>query len=183
MTNFDDHLWSYLVTEHGAARVSAHHPDRSAPSRRALIVRGTAGLAAATGATVLVLSATTATPRAFALTRHHDGSVTVKINSESGIAGANRALDAMGIRARIRPAAQDQSFPTDWSCTVIAGEKPNLQAMRADASRYAAEGNEPAAQALRAGAKAIAAGAEPDVVYNCTISGSSTAGPAGNTGG
>ncbi|HEY3773943.1 MAG TPA: hypothetical protein VGL69_13160 [Solirubrobacteraceae bacterium] len=42
--------------------------------------------------------------------------------------------------------------------------------MRSDAARYAAEGNESAAQALRAGANAIAAGTQPDVVYNCTIS-------------
>lgn len=183
MTDFDDHLWSYLSTEHGANHASAHHPDRSAASRRALVVRGAAGLAAAIGVTGVVLSATSETPRAFAVTRHHDGSVTVKIDRESGIAGANRALDALGIRARVRPAAKDMVFPTDWSCTVIPGEKPDLQAMRADAARYSAEGNESAAQALSAGANAIADGTEPDIVYNCTISGSGTTNHAGNTGG
>ena len=58
MTNFGDHLWSHLQAEHGADRVSAR-PGKAATSRRLLIVRGTAGLAAASAAAVLALIATT----------------------------------------------------------------------------------------------------------------------------
>jgi hypothetical protein len=181
MTNFDDHLWSHLQAEHGADRVSARRPGEAATSRRPLILRGTAGLAAAIAAAVLALIATSATTPAFAVTRHHDGLVTVKVNRESGIAGANRELATMGIRAQVRAAGRDQSFPVSWDCTVLPGSKVDLSAMRADAAQDAAQGNQSAANALRTGANAIANGTEPDVVYNCTASGSSNTGNADNT--
>lgn len=99
------------------------------------------------------------------MTRHHDGSVTVKINRRSGIAGANRKLAAMGVHARV---AAGRSFPANWSCSIIPGRTVNLSAMLADAAQYAAEGNEAAAEALRTGEAAVANGTQPDVVYNCT---------------
>jgi hypothetical protein len=52
-------------------------------------------VAASAAAVMLGLSAA-ASPPAFAVTRHHDGSVSVKINRRSGVAGANRKLAAMG---------------------------------------------------------------------------------------
>jgi hypothetical protein len=170
MTSFDDRLWSYLQAEHGADRASSGRPGKAARSRRPLIWRGAAGLAAAVAAAVIALIATSATTPAFAVTRHQDGSVTVTINRESGMAGADRELAAMGIGAGLGTASQVQSFPASWDCTVIPGAKVDLNAMRADAARYAAEGNQPAADALRTGANAIANGTEPDVVYRCTDS-------------
>ncbi len=175
MTDFGDHLWSHLQAEHGADRVSAR-PGKAATSRRLLIVRGTAGLAAAIAAAVLALIATSATTPAFAVTRHHDGSVTVTINRESGVAGANRELTAMGIRAQVRAAGPDELFPTSWDCTVIPGRKVDLSAMRADAAQDAARGDQSDARNLWAGANAIANGTEPDVVSNCTLSGSDSTG-------
>ena len=49
---------------------------------------------------MLVLGATTSSP-AFAVTRNHDGTVTVSVNSSSGIAGANAKLHQLGIRAEV----------------------------------------------------------------------------------
>jgi hypothetical protein len=60
---------------------------------------------------VLAVSATTGTSPAFAVTRQHDGSVAVKINRRSGIAGANRTLAAMGIHERVYAVANDGSAP------------------------------------------------------------------------
>lgn len=167
MTKFDDHLWSHLVTEHRADEISARRTGESVRSRRPLILTGTAGLAAAAVALIVALSASGAPP-AFAVTRHHDGWVSVRINRQSGIAGANRKLAAMGIHARVR--IPTESFPAD--CAVIPGARVNLKAMRADAARDAAEGNASSAAALREGARQIANGTEPDVVYDCTFSGS-----------
>lgn len=48
-------------------------------------------------------------PPAFAVTRHADGTVTVKPRQRSGIAGANKKLAAMGVRAQI--AAQTKTPP------------------------------------------------------------------------
>ncbi|HTU30067.1 MAG TPA: hypothetical protein VMF07_11850 [Solirubrobacteraceae bacterium] len=171
MSDFDDHLWSYLRTEHDADRTRAHRPSRSTPSRRPLIVRGTAALGAAIAATATTLIATSAPTPAFAVTRHHDGSITVKVNRESGIGGARRTLAAMGITTRLGAADRQHGFPASWSCTVIPGAQVDLTAMRADAAQDAAEGDTAAATALRAGAAAIANGTEPDVVYNCDAAG------------
>ncbi len=55
---------------------------------------------------------------------------------------------------------------------MIPGRKVDLSAMRADAAKDAARGDQSDASILRAGAKAIANGTEPDVVSNCTLSGS-----------
>jgi hypothetical protein len=76
-------------------------PCRSRRRAFQLIAVSTTGLAAIATAAVLAVGATTGTPPAFAVTRHHDGSVSVKINRRSGIAGANRKLAAMGIHERL----------------------------------------------------------------------------------
>ena len=100
MTSFDDHLWSHLRAEHGADRVLPYRPARTAASRRPLIWSGAAGLATVSAAVAVTLTATSPATPAFAVTRHHDGSVTVTINRPSGIPGARRELARMGIRAQ-----------------------------------------------------------------------------------
>jgi hypothetical protein len=59
---------------------------------------------------VFAISATTATPPAFAVTRHDNGSVSVKITRRSGIAGTNRTLAAMGIHDRVVARSDGQTF-------------------------------------------------------------------------
>jgi hypothetical protein len=49
------------------------------------------------------------TPPAFAVTRNPDGTVTINLRHQSGIAGANKQLAAMGVRAQI--AAPDKTPP------------------------------------------------------------------------
>lgn len=56
----------------------------------------------------------------------HDGSVSVKVNSRSGVAGANRKLAAMGIYARVTAVGDGQS--TSFSC-VAPGPGPDGKSM------------------------------------------------------
>jgi hypothetical protein len=72
-------------------------PRRSRRRAFRLLAVSTTGLAAIATAAVLAVGATTATPPAFAVTRHHDGSASVKINRTTSIAAVNRKLAAMGI--------------------------------------------------------------------------------------
>jgi hypothetical protein len=80
-----------------AARDLAPPPRRSRRRALRLVAVSTTGLAAIATAAVLVVGATTGTSPAFAVTRLHDGSVSVKINRTSSIADVNRKLAAMGI--------------------------------------------------------------------------------------
>lgn len=72
-------------------------PRRSRRRAFRLVAVSTTGLAAIGTAAVLAVGATTGTPPAFAVTRLHDGSVSLKINRTSSIAAVNRKLAAMGI--------------------------------------------------------------------------------------
>jgi hypothetical protein len=80
-----------------AAHDLASPPRRSRRPTLRLVAASTTGLAAIATAAVLAVGATTGTPPAFAVTTHHDGSVSVKINRTSSIAAVNRKLAAMGI--------------------------------------------------------------------------------------
>lgn len=80
---------------------SAWRPGRARRTRPRLLAGATLAVASSATAVALLLSATAAPPPAFAVTRHRDGSVSVKINRRSGIAGANRKLAAMGIHERL----------------------------------------------------------------------------------
>lgn len=104
--------------------IAAH--DLASPPRRArqrplrLVAASTTGLAAIVAAAVLAVGATTATPPAFAVTRHHDGSVSLKINRKTSITEINRKLGAMGIekigRLPIATGGHTSSIP---SCSSI----------------------------------------------------------------
>lgn len=80
---------------------SPRQPGRLRRTRPRLLLGATGALAALATAVTLLVSATASPPPAFAVTRHHDGSVSVKINRRSGVAGANRKLAAMGIHERL----------------------------------------------------------------------------------
>ena len=106
MSKFTDKLWSDLARDHGPtlARVDRPKPGRAGGGRMLrrprLLAGSTLGLAGVGVALVLVLGGSSAPP-AFAVTRHHDGSVAVKIYRKSGVVGANRKLAAMGIHERL----------------------------------------------------------------------------------
>jgi len=102
MSNFEDHLWREVVREHGdgLAQVSRPAARNNRRARPKLVVGAGLALAGAGAVLALVLGATTTSP-AFAVTRNHDGTVTVSVNGYGGIAGANAKLHQLGIRAEV----------------------------------------------------------------------------------
>jgi hypothetical protein len=100
MTRFDDNLWREVERRYGSELSRADGPLSSGPRRRLPIIAGTTlGIAGASAAAVIVLSAASSSP-AFAVTTHPDGTVSVVIHRIDGIAGANRRLAQLGIRVR-----------------------------------------------------------------------------------
>lgn len=95
MNKFADQLFDDLMREHGTALARTRPP---AP-RRHFATRGTllaAGAACTVGAAAVgVIAAGGGTP-AYAVTANPDGTVTVAVHQESGIAGANTKLAQLG---------------------------------------------------------------------------------------
>jgi hypothetical protein len=102
MSEFEDNLWLEVVREHGdeLARTARTGPARVRATGRQLLAGTTVCLAAMATAAALLFGASTSPP-AFAVTRNPDGTVTVNLMQQSGIAGANEKLAAMGVRAQI----------------------------------------------------------------------------------
>ncbi|MGH2888563.1 MAG: hypothetical protein ACRDNJ_02945 [Solirubrobacteraceae bacterium] len=116
MTSFEDTLWSHLVDEHAADRIALTSRQ---PVRRitpvALTAGGAAGLAVAAAAAVLLLSGTTGTPPAYALTAQGDGTYTLTLNELS--AGTIPALNAKLAQLGIDVTA----VPIEAGCTDTTG--------------------------------------------------------------
>jgi len=95
MTKFADQLFDDLLREHGStlARTRPSAPRRHFAMRRTLLAAAAASAAAAAAAGVLVAGG--GTP-AYAVTANSDGTVTVAVHQESGIAGANAKLAQLG---------------------------------------------------------------------------------------
>jgi hypothetical protein len=110
MSEFEDNLWLEVVRDHAheLARAGRRGRKHRRASRPQLLAGTTVGVAAIATAAALLLGAS-ASPSAFAVTRNPDGTVTVSLKRPSGIAGANRKLAAMGVRAQI--AAQAKTPP------------------------------------------------------------------------
>ena len=72
-------------------------PARRRRTRPRLLAGASLAVAASATAVTLLVGAAASPPPAFAVTRHHDGSATLKINRPTSIADVNRKLDAMGI--------------------------------------------------------------------------------------
>jgi hypothetical protein len=112
MTKFEDHLWREFVHEHGTALAQMSTSTAKPIRRGPRLVAGTSlGLAGVGAAVALVLGASATSP-AFAVTRNHDGTVTISIRRASGIAGANARLNQLGIRAEVM-----QHAPAGFRCT------------------------------------------------------------------
>jgi hypothetical protein len=106
MSKFEDHLWREVARQHGPHMQRAGRPQpRHSRLRPRMLAGGSIlGLAGAGTAVALVLGAASASP-AFAVTRNHDGTVTVWVKRSSGIAGANAKLHQLGIKAMVLPQA------------------------------------------------------------------------------
>jgi hypothetical protein len=100
MTRFEDNLWRELERTYGSELSEADGP---LPRRSRLpvpVIAGTSlSVVGASAAALIVLTAASSSP-AFAVTRHPDGTVSVVIRRIEGIAGANRRLAQLGVRAR-----------------------------------------------------------------------------------
>ncbi len=96
MTKFADQLFDDLIAEHGPALAQASRPAtpaRHLSTRPVLVTAGAAGLAVA--ATVGILASSGGSP-AFAVTAHPNGTVTLAVYKDAGIAGANARLRQLG---------------------------------------------------------------------------------------
>jgi hypothetical protein len=96
MTKFADQLFDDLMQEHGPLLADVRAP--SAPRRRVahpVRLGAVAGGAAAAAAAVGLVLAGGASP-AYAVTSNADGTVSVAVYNQSGITGANAALQKMG---------------------------------------------------------------------------------------
>jgi hypothetical protein len=96
MTKFTDELFDDLMAEHGPALASTSMPaarKRHLATRPMLLVSGAGGLAVA--ATVGILATAGGSP-AYAVTAHPNGTVTLAVYKDSGIAGANAKLRQLG---------------------------------------------------------------------------------------
>jgi hypothetical protein len=106
MTKFSDQLFDDLMREHGPSL--AHTTMPAQPRRhittRATLLAGGGALAVAgavAGALVAVNgtpahSAGSATPAAYTVTKNPDGTITLAVYQQSGIAGANARLHTLG---------------------------------------------------------------------------------------
>lgn len=112
MSKFEDHLWTELVREHGDVMARASRPAVKPAHRRPRLLAGTGLGVAGVGAAVALVLGTTSPSPAFAVTRNHDGSITISIKRYSGIAGANARLHELGIKATVTQQAPAGCQPT-----------------------------------------------------------------------
>jgi hypothetical protein len=97
MTKFADQLFTDLMREHGPtlAQTRPPAPGRHIASRRRLLAAGTGFVAVAATVGGLVASSGGGTP-AYALSTHPNGTVTLDVYRESGIAAINARLQQLG---------------------------------------------------------------------------------------
>jgi hypothetical protein len=112
MTNFEDQLFSDLMTEYGAelrrlpqvgsepARGTSGARRRRRLRRPAWLATGATALAAAATAVVMTLGGTAP---AYAVTQGADGTIQVSVSQPSGVAGANAALRRLHVKVRVVP--------------------------------------------------------------------------------
>jgi hypothetical protein len=103
MTRFADQLFDDLMRDHGdglARTTMPAAPKRHLTARPVLLTAGAGGIAVAAAVGTLVAGG--GTP-AYALTTHPDGTVTLAVYQQSGIAGANSKLHQLGDRVVVVP--------------------------------------------------------------------------------
>jgi len=106
MTKFADQLFDDLMREHGPALAHTRppaQPKRHITARHTLLASGgTLAVGAAVAGVLVAQNGTPAhgagskTPAAYAVTKNHDGTITLAVYQKSGIAGANTRLRQLG---------------------------------------------------------------------------------------
>lgn len=94
---------------HGPGSPGARRGLRARLTRPRLVAGAAAGAGAVIAAVVLMFGAVASSP-AFAVTRNHNGTITVRVIRVSGIAGANHTLARMGVRVRLVTALEMARF-------------------------------------------------------------------------
>lgn len=108
MSKIEERLWVDLLAEPEAEQALAARQPPGSPRRprRAPLAAGGLVLVGALLVAVLMLTGGTSPAPAYAVALNADGSVTLTLNEVLGVTGANRALEKLGVRARIaRPEA------------------------------------------------------------------------------
>jgi len=133
MGNFEDQLWTELANAHGDELAGATRPPARRNRGRPLAMTAGAFGAVGIATTVsLALTATTSTP-AYAVTRNHDGTVSVTIHDMIGITGANAELEKLG--APIRRATTPAISCTCPRCTRSLSKRPTETGRNSSRSR------------------------------------------------
>jgi hypothetical protein len=117
--------------------IITRRPARARRTRPRLLAGATLAAAASATAVTLLAGAAASPPPAFAVTRHHDGSVSLKINRATSIADVNRKLAAMGIEKigkQAMTAGEDLSSIPNCS-SIPAGWKGEWVQMAGSSSR------------------------------------------------
>jgi hypothetical protein len=128
MGRFEERLWRELVNEQGTRLSGIARPDRRRLRPR-LLAGTTAGLAGAGAAAALMLGAASTSP-AFAVTRNHDGTVSVALRAASAIPAVNARLSQMGIPARLArvPSGCSRATPTPAMLHALAAARAVVRA-------------------------------------------------------
>src|SRR3984885_11420431 len=136
MTRFADDLFDDLMREHGQALARARVPapqKRHLTARPVLMTAGAGGLAAAAAVGTLV-AAGGGSP-AYAVTTHPDGTVTLAVYRESGIAGANVRLHQLGDdRVVVVPVGSGCPSISSLPAPAVQASKLSMQANGSDGS-------------------------------------------------
>jgi hypothetical protein len=128
MTRFTDQLFDDLMREHGPTLASTRvppTPKRHLATRPVLFTAGAGGLAVA--ATVGTLVAGGGTP-AYAVTTHPDGTVTLAVYQQSGIAQVNAKLHALGDRVVVVPVGSDCPSITSLPAPAVPAKQISVEA-------------------------------------------------------
>lgn len=137
MSSFEDAIWAHLVDHHGADRSDFHVPQpHSRPGRLRAAAVGAVLVAGVMLFAVLVLSASTTAPPAYALTQLAGGTYSVSLNDVStGVPALNAKFAQLGIRETVVPVEagckassfaplQAQTVPMTQTVTISARDIP-----------------------------------------------------------
>jgi hypothetical protein len=126
-TRFEDRLLTELrahVERHAIVAPPARARTGRRPVLRPAPIAAAGGLLAAAAVAVVLASGGDGSTPAYAVTPHHDGTVTVRVQSLSDSAGLERELRAAGVRAEVRalPAGTMCAPPQSEATTREAGQ-------------------------------------------------------------
>jgi hypothetical protein len=122
MSNFKERLWRELVRQHGADLARASSPARRGRLARPRLLAGTTVGIVAVGTAVALLLGAASSPPAFAVTKSHDGTVSVVIRKLAAIHDVNQRLAALGLKAKFVKVAAGCGAPPPVIASRLARE-------------------------------------------------------------